>query len=173
MSYFNFLSSLKDFFFSLLVEREEGREGNIDWCPPVLALTGNWTCNFWLWDDAPTNWVTPVRAMSIFKYKICFIFAFLFTVAYSLSYIGLNQISPSLPQCWLCGYPRTHFFLENIPGPIVRNVFKIPKHLMSVPPKALHSFIKTHHIISPMYHTNNPCAVTRGHWWRTQQNPFY
>ena len=36
----NFLKSLSEEIFSLLFEREEGRERNIDWLPLVSTLTG-------------------------------------------------------------------------------------------------------------------------------------
>lgn len=43
---------------------------------------------------------------------------------------------------------------------------------MSAPLKALHSFIKTHYIISPMCRTNNTWAVAWRPWQRTQQESF-
>ena len=61
-------------------QRERGvggeRERNINWLPPICALTGDWTCNldmcpdrelnpqpFGVWDDAPTSWATLARAL--------------------------------------------------------------------------------------------------------------
>ena len=82
------------FFFKKIsfIFRERGREGeggretlmcgrNINWLPLAHTLTGDWACNpgmcpdqesnrwpFALQDDAPTNWVTPVRvALQNFK----------------------------------------------------------------------------------------------------------
>nr|KAF6287148.1 hypothetical protein mPipKuh1_009984 [Pipistrellus kuhlii] len=80
----------------------------------------------------------------------------------------MSPHSPPVPILWL---PRNSLLL-GIAHPTLRGLEMALKSPVASR-QSLRSFIKTRYIISPMYHPNSPCAVTRGRRHRTQQNPFY
>ena len=135
-----FLSSPKDIFCSLLLEREEGRqrktsmwERSFDSLLPIRAWTSSWTRNlamcpdwelnpqpFGVWVDAPTNWATLTRAYYINSFDL--------TSFLKMSWGPHGHTGHTLRTAALCSY-TTLSNCTTSPSSPVQTSGKVPKTL--------------------------------------------
>ena len=63
------------YYFLLIDFREEGVEGgrekNIDWLPPICAITGEWTCHLGMWPDQELNWTSQPTQSHVIRAEHC------------------------------------------------------------------------------------------------------